>query len=183
MVAYVIYFTNFVLQLYLNSLSSSIYYIFIQEADCRTVDAFDNELPELRRCDRRKMKLNGQHLPRGVQRNRQSLRETFSQSSSSISLDRDKHMCSNGDQKSRAASACSLHHLDKNLSSCFSKKQVFSTPVQAYPYSDKLQHYIRVHCITKVQYCLCCLTVSFAFLFMIIYYLLDGWIACDFWCI
>ncbi|RVW47118.1 hypothetical protein CK203_070096 [Vitis vinifera] len=89
------------------------------EADCRTVDAFDKELLQLRRCDRRKMKMNGQHSHRGRQRTRQSLREASIQSSSSISLDRDKNICSNGDQKGRAASTCSLRHLSEKLASLF----------------------------------------------------------------
>lgn len=106
------------------------------EADCRTVDAFDKEPLQLRRCDRRKMKMNGQHSHRGRQRTRQSLREASIQSSSSISLDRDKNICSNGDRKGRAASTCSLRHLSENLPVCSPKKRSAS---QVLPSNDSRQ--------------------------------------------
>lgn len=169
MVAYYIYFIIFIQQLHLSNLSASIYYLFIQEADCRTVDAFDKELLQLRRCDRRKMKMNGQHSHRGRQRTRQSLREASIQSSSSISLDRDKNICSNGDQKGRAASTCSLRHLSENLPVCSPKKQVFSTPVQPHlpSFREKLLHYIWIHCQTKcfvlhmLSHCFICFSVHY----------------------
>uniref|UniRef100_A0A5B6ZMV5 Putative ubiquitin-like-specific protease 1D isoform X2 n=1 Tax=Davidia involucrata TaxID=16924 RepID=A0A5B6ZMV5_DAVIN len=69
------------------------------QTDCRTVNAFENELSTLNRCDRRKTRSNGQFSPRGRRKSALSSRQPHFQRPCSLSVDVDKHILPNVDQK------------------------------------------------------------------------------------
>ncbi|KAM7487317.1 hypothetical protein LguiB_024801 [Lonicera macranthoides] len=89
--------------------------------DGRTVNAFEKELSSLTPCTRRK-KTNGLSLPKGRHRSGLSSRQTPFQCPITISVDVEKKILSNGDQKGRHSSTCSPRHFEEDLSGSLSKR-------------------------------------------------------------
>ncbi|KAM7484242.1 hypothetical protein LguiA_000251 [Lonicera macranthoides] len=92
-----------------------------ENTDGRTVNAFEKELSSLTPCTRRK-KTNGLSLPKGRHRSGLSSRQTPFQCPITISVDVEKKILSNGDQKGRHSSTCSPRHFEEDLSGSLSKR-------------------------------------------------------------
>ncbi|KAA8533139.1 hypothetical protein F0562_033328 [Nyssa sinensis] len=122
-----------------------------ENTDCRTVDAFENELSTLNRCDRRKMKSNGQFSPRGRRKSALSSRQRHFQPPCSLSVDVDKHILLNGDQKgtdsalssSQSPSECLSNlsvDVDKHILSNGNLKGEHSSTCSSHHFEEKLRN-------------------------------------------
>lgn len=93
-----------------------------ENIDCRTVDAFENELTALGRCDKWRMRQNGQFSGRGKYRSEITSRQTAFQSPNFLSIDLDEQNVSNGACTRRQLSPGSPPNIEEDMSSSFSKR-------------------------------------------------------------
>ncbi|KDP26573.1 hypothetical protein JCGZ_17731 [Jatropha curcas] len=91
--------------------------------DSKVGKVFDKELSILGRCDRQKMRFNGNSSQRGRQKDYSSSRQLPFKCASSLSHNGDKYSLDNSDQKGTSSSTYLFHYNGQNLCSSFSEKK------------------------------------------------------------